>query len=130
MRKALFALAVAGVVGACSGTSEPDPNRVVTVTVTAPLTNLVAGGTTQATATAIRQDGSSVSNPTITWSSSTPNVASVSNTGLITGVAPGTATISAEVTGPGAMFSSLMDLPEGVTLVAIARNADEPEEQD
>jgi len=28
------------------------------------------------------------------------------------------------------MGVKLMDLPEGVTLVAIARNADEPDEQD
>jgi DNA gyrase subunit A len=28
------------------------------------------------------------------------------------------------------MGVKLMDLPDGVTLIAIARNADEPEEQD
>ena len=97
MRKALFAVAVLAVAGACSGGTDPDPNRVVTVTVTAPITNLLIGATTQATATAIREDGSSVTNPTVAWTSSAPNVATVSNTGLVTGVAVGTATITARV---------------------------------
>ncbi len=105
MRKALFAVAVLAVAGACDGGSEPDPNRVVTVTVTAPLTNLLAGATTQATATAIRKDGSSVSNPTVAWSSSAPNVATVSNTGLVSGVALGAATITARVSGVNGQLS-------------------------
>ncbi|MGH7713280.1 MAG: Ig-like domain-containing protein, partial [Gemmatimonadaceae bacterium] len=96
MRKALLAFAVLGVVGACGGT-DPDTNDVVTVTVTAPTTNLIVGTTTQATATAIREDGTSAPSPSVTWSSSAPNVASVTSTGLITGVAAGTAMISAKV---------------------------------
>jgi hypothetical protein len=69
------------------------------VTVTAPITNLLVGATTQATATAIREDGSSVTNPDIAWSSSAPNVVTVSNTGLVTGVAVGSAVITARVGG-------------------------------
>ncbi|MGQ0641455.1 MAG: Ig-like domain-containing protein [Gemmatimonadaceae bacterium] len=71
----------------------------MTVTVTAPITNIVAGSAVQASATAIRKDGSTLANPSVTWNSTSPNVATASSTGLITGVAPGTATITALVQG-------------------------------
>ncbi|HJU76087.1 MAG TPA: Ig-like domain-containing protein [Gemmatimonadaceae bacterium] len=98
MRKHFVALTAIGLLGACSGGTDPDDgNRVVTVTVTAPVTSIIAGGTTQATATAITASGTTVANPSVTWSSSAPNVATVSNTGLITGVSVGAATIEARV---------------------------------
>ncbi len=98
MRKAILALAALSVSGACKGTTDPgDKNRVVTVTVTAPLTSIVVGTSTQATATAITQAGTTVTNPTVTWQSSAPNVATVTSAGLVTGVAIGSATISAKV---------------------------------
>lgn len=96
VRKAFLALASLSFIVACGGT-EPNDNPIVTVTVTAPISNLVVGATSQATATAVREDGTTVPNPTVQWSSSSPNVASVTATGLITGVAAGTATITARV---------------------------------
>ncbi len=99
MRKFLAALAVLVVVGACKGGTEPDPNRVVTVTVTAPTTSIIVGGVVQLSASAITQNGTTVTNPTISWTSQSPNVASVSTAGLVTGVAVGSATIEARASG-------------------------------
>ncbi|MEW5916281.1 MAG: Ig-like domain-containing protein [Gemmatimonadota bacterium] len=104
MRKAFLALASLSFVVACDGT-EPNDNPIVTVTVTAPLTNLVIGATTQATATAVREDGTTVPNPTLQWSSSSPNVASVSSSGVITGVAAGSATITARIDNASGQLS-------------------------
>lgn len=99
MRKAILALAALSVVGACGGPTDPPPNEVVTVTVTTPSPSIVVGATAQLTATAIKKDGSSLANPSVTWQSNAPNVATVSNTGLVTGVAVGTAVIQATVQG-------------------------------
>ena len=100
MRKLLTALAVLVVVSACkSGTDPDDSNRVVTVTVTAPSTAIIVGGVVQLTASAVTKGGTTVTNPTITWTSQSPNVATVSTAGLVTGVAVGSATIEARVSG-------------------------------
>ncbi|MGQ0538110.1 MAG: Ig-like domain-containing protein [Gemmatimonadaceae bacterium] len=85
-------------VAACDGGTGPDDkNRVVSVTVTSTLPTIVVGGTAQASASAIKRDGTALQNPTITWESSAPNVATVSTSGLITGVSPGNADIRAKV---------------------------------
>lgn len=100
MRKTLIALAALGaVVSGCKSGTDPDPNRPVSVTVTAPTTNIVVSGVVQLTATVVTQSGSTVTNPTITWTSESPNVATVSSAGLVTGVSPGTASITARSSG-------------------------------
>jgi hypothetical protein len=100
VRKFFLALAVLSVVGACkNGTDPDDPNRVVTVTVTAPTTAIIVGGVVQLSASAITQGGTTVTNPTISWTSQSPNVATVSTAGLVTGVSVGTAIIEARVSG-------------------------------
>jgi uncharacterized protein YjdB len=58
---------------------------------------LTVGGNTQLTVTVIDQDGDTLSSQTIDFESSDPNVASVSNTGLVNALAAGTATITATV---------------------------------
>jgi hypothetical protein len=55
--------------------------------------------TRQLAAVATNQLGAAIANPVVTWQSSAPTVATVSNTGLVTGVANGTATITATVNG-------------------------------
>ncbi|MFN2316169.1 MAG: Ig-like domain-containing protein [Gemmatimonadales bacterium] len=73
----------------------------VTVTPASPLRG--TGQTLQMTATARAGSGTIISDATYTWSSGTPSVATVSPTGLVTFVGPGTAVISAtapEITGP------------------------------
>ncbi len=73
---------------------------VATVTVSDPGTEPVApGGTLQLTATARDLAGTILADRTFNWSSSDNGVATVSNDGLVTGVARGTATITAMVEG-------------------------------
>ena len=80
---------------ACGGngsTSEPSVSLVITL----PTHSIESGTSVQATASI---SGSPASN--VTWSSSSPTVASVSADGLVTGALQGTATISATSGGIG-----------------------------
>jgi uncharacterized protein YjdB len=75
--------------------------RLVTSTITlSPLTaSLTAGGATQQiTATTLDQKGNPIAT-TLTWTSSSPAVATVSTTGLVTPVAIGTTNITATSSG-------------------------------
>jgi uncharacterized protein YjdB len=72
---------------------------VATVTVTPSADTIVAGATTQLTATLRDSGGRLVSGKTITWASSNASVATVSTSGLVTGVAPGATTITATADG-------------------------------
>jgi len=72
------------------------PDTLVSIAVTLPATTLQIGGTTQAVArvTVDVTDGSVDQRP-LTWSSSSPSVATVDTNGLVRGVAAGTAQIRA-----------------------------------
>jgi uncharacterized protein YjdB len=82
---------------------------IATITVTrTPVANVVllpnridaaVGSTTQLSATAFDGSGNALTDRAIIWSSSNQAVASVSNNGLVTAVAPGTATITAASEG-------------------------------
>jgi uncharacterized protein YjdB len=73
--------------------------QIATVTV-APLSATVnVAWTTNLTATARNSNGTVISGVTFTWSSSNASIATVSSTGVVTGVAPGNATISAVAGG-------------------------------
>src|SRR5687768_16855801 len=78
----------------CGGDSSGPP-AVATVDVSTPSGDIVVGQTSQLSATARDGSGNALSNRTVTWSSSSTTTATVSSSGLVTGVAPGTATISA-----------------------------------
>ena len=65
----------------------------VTITPTSP--TLVAGDTTQLTASPLDQNGAAFTGATTTFTSSDATIATVDNTGLVTGVAAGTDTITA-----------------------------------
>jgi uncharacterized protein YjdB len=69
---------------------------VATVIVSPPVGLIpVAGGTTQFTAETRDAANNVLTGRAITWSSSDETIATVDNTGLVTGVALGTATITA-----------------------------------
>jgi uncharacterized protein YjdB len=68
---------------------------VATVSVTPSPLNTFVGSTSQMTATTKDALGNVVTGRTIAWTSSNSGVASVSSSGLVTGVASGTATITA-----------------------------------
>ncbi len=72
---------------------------VTSVSVTAPTTTLVVGQTTQLTATPKDGHGLPLTGRVVTWSSSAPNVASVSSTGVVTAIAAGSVVINATVEG-------------------------------
>src|SRR5207247_8449101 len=84
-----------------SGTSAitVTPVPVASVDVTPPSVSVQAGQTVQLTATPRDANGAPLSGRTVTWSSSNMAVAAVSNSGLVSGVTPGTATITATSEG-------------------------------
>lgn len=85
------------VVAACGGGT--GPQVVASVSVTPPQPSMVAGQTVQLSAAAMDAAGVAIAGKTATWSSSATGFASVSGTGLVTGVAAGQATITATIDG-------------------------------
>ena len=79
----------------CSSGNTITRAEVARVAVTPPTVSIDVGGTTQLQAVAYDAAGAAISGRTITWSSSASTVVSVSGTGAIAGVTPGTATITA-----------------------------------
>ena len=75
------------------------PPPVASVTVTAASTTLQTGGTTQLTAVTRDAGNNVLTGRPVTWSSSDPAVASVSNDGLVTGLTGGTVTVTATSEG-------------------------------
>lgn len=87
LRGAAAALAVCGVL-ACNDSIDP---IAIDVAVTPVSTDLLTGDSTKLTATVSGATG----NDAVQWTSSASAIASVSNAGIVLGVAPGSATISA-----------------------------------
>jgi uncharacterized protein YjdB len=120
----LLALVVAA---ACSGESGPTPPEGVGRIDVSPATATVVQGTTQSLSAVVRDAGGNViPGRTVTWSSSTPTIASVSGTGVVTGVNPGGPTTitasseglsgSATITVTAPVVASLDLDPSSVTL--------------
>ncbi|MEP6618052.1 MAG: Ig-like domain-containing protein [bacterium] len=94
---------------------------VSTVTVTAS-GSVAAGATTQASAQAFDASGTLITGQIITWTSHSPTVATVSSTGMITGVSAGTVIIDAiggGVTG-SASVTVTVPLPAAPKTVSVA----------
>src|SRR6266581_986909 len=72
---------------------------VASVTVSPAAANLTAGATTQLTATPKDANGTALSGRAVTWATSNAAVATVSASGLVTAVAPSSATITATSEG-------------------------------
>ncbi len=95
---------------------------VTSVTVSSPSSPIMRlSATLQATATMRDVNGNILTGRPVTWSSSNPAVATVSNAGLVTAAGLGNATITAESEGrAGSMNVSVTLVPIGaVTLVAL-----------
>ena len=86
-----------GVTGRATVTIAPDPVAVVDVSLSS--TSLYVGSTIQLTATPRSATGQVLTGRPIVWSSSTPAVASVSASGVVTALASGDAVIIAAVDG-------------------------------
>ena len=98
--KRLFLLAGVIALAACKDSPvEPGQPTASVVAITSPQTVIVVGSTVTLTATVYDQDGKKIDNAVVEWRSLTPNVATVSAAGVVTGVSVGQATIEAESSG-------------------------------
>ena len=96
---------------ACSGTTEPPRVPVATVTVNPSAATLMVGAKASLSATPLDAAGQALSGRSVQWSSTNPAVASVTQSGEVTGLAPGgPVSITATSEGKGAT-SSVMVLP-------------------
>ena len=103
------------IIGTCGSLSASKPLTVAggtaptvssSITVAFSVQSLQAGQSTQALAHAFDASGNPIAIGTITWTTSDGSIASVSSSGLVTGIAAGTATITAKTdaaTGSGAI---------------------------
>lgn len=80
----------------------PPPTPVASVALAPATSSVLAGATVQLTATARDAAGNAISGRTITFASSNMAVATVGTSGLVTSIAPGTATITATSEGQSA----------------------------
>ena len=92
---------------------------VASVSVSPTAATILVGGTQQLTATPLDADGNPLSGRTVTWVSSNTAVATVSASGLVTGVAPGSATITATSEGKSGTATITVN-PVPVASVAVA----------
>lgn len=94
------------------------PPPVSSVSVSPPLDTIVRSGTVQLTAAAFDAQHNPLANRTFTWSSNSPNIANVDANGLVTGVAAGSATITATSEGkPGT--ATIVVLPPPVASITV-----------
>jgi uncharacterized protein YjdB len=84
---------------------------VATVQVAPATANLVVNAVQQFTASAFGVDGAVLTGRAVTWSSTNVSVATVSATGLATGVSPGSATVVATVEGRTATAAVVVTAP-------------------
>lgn len=99
-----------------NGTAVP----VASVAVAAGTTSLTIGQTTQATATTRDASGNVLTGRPITWSSSNPSIATVSSSGLVTGVAAGSTQILATSGGQtGSLSISVVSAPATIASVTV-----------
>jgi uncharacterized protein YjdB len=100
--------AITASVGGVKGTAAitVNPGALASVDVTGPSRNLAPRSTMQLTATAFDTEGNVVPSQSFFWSSSNPLVASVSSSGLVTGIRNGNVTITAYSTLVGGKSGS------------------------
>lgn len=97
--KRLVLLAAAVALAACKDGPTTPVQTAAVVAITTPQTVLVVGSTVTLTATVFDGSGKKINNAAVTWRSLTPTVASVSASGVVTGVGTGQVTIEAESSG-------------------------------
>lgn len=106
--------------GGTGGNQSAPPATLVSITVTPAAPSIVRGSTQQLTATGFYSDGSSKNiTSSVQWTSASAGVASVSSSGLVTALAPGTSTITASF-GSISGSASLAVTTPAPTLVSIS----------
>ena len=106
----------------------PEPARATTVTVSPAMAELTAlGATVQLTAEVRDQNARVMAGATVTWTSSASSVATVDTSGLVRGVAEGTATITARAgSAQGTAEITVGPNPDRSALVALYKATDGP----
>ena len=100
------------------------PVPVASLVISPPGANLMVGGSQQLTATAMDAQGNVLPGRAITWISGAPGIVSVSQTGLVTGVGPGTAFVFAASEGVSASATIVVgSTPVSVASVTLVPNA-------
>ena len=98
-------------------------SRVVTTVTVAPTTaSVVAGTTTTLVATVKDQNGSVMTGQTVTWSTNNAAAATVNSSGVVTGVAVGSATITATSSGKTGTSSITVTAPSGGGTILFQEN--------
>jgi uncharacterized protein YjdB len=87
------------------------PPPVSSVSVSPSHATIVLPGTAQLTATPLDANHTPLDTRTVTWASNVPNVANVDASGLVTGVAAGSATITATSEGQSASATIVVQAP-------------------
>jgi hypothetical protein len=87
---------------ACDPGTGPVP--IASISVTSPAQSVIVTREVQISARALAADGQELPARTFTWSSDDTNIASVSTSGLVRGVAPGTTAIRANAGGQSGRF--------------------------
>jgi alpha-tubulin suppressor-like RCC1 family protein len=83
---------------------------VAVVTITPSSITVIVGGTGTLAAQAISAAGTTITGKTATWTSSNPTIATVAD-GVVTGVAPGIALITATIDGKNAVVAATVTAP-------------------
>lgn len=117
----VFGVASNVAVGTTAGVLPPPP-QVTTVTVSPAAVSVQAGATSALQATVKDQNGNTMSGQTTTWSSNNTAVSTVNASGVVTGVAAGSAVISATSSGRSGTSAVTVTAtpPPVVTTVVVA----------
>lgn len=91
----VWAPPAANTLGVCNDDSGPPPPAVDSIAISPTTATIVVGGTQAFTASAFDAAGQPIPSATFSWASDAPAIATVSSSGLATGVAPGDANITA-----------------------------------
>ena len=98
------------------------PPVLTTITISPASTSVQTGATHQLNAACADQYGSAFTCPTLTWTSSNPSKATVSSSGLVTGVAAGSTNITAGASGVTSNVSTvtISAIPPVLTTITIS----------
>ena len=110
-------IAMAMAVAACDDPAGPVP--VDRIALSAPAATVIVGQTLQITAVVMDEDGDTLTDRSVEWSSANDAVATVSAAGLVTGVSPGGVVITAKAEGKTSEFT-LNVVPVPVASVVVA----------
>jgi len=97
-------LAIAGCGGYGGGNYSSGSGQVASITISPASASIAVNGTQQYTAVAKDSSGNTLTGVTYAWNSSNTAVATINSNGLATGVAAGTAMITASVTYSGGVY--------------------------